>query len=313
MICVILIIRGLFMNRNYKVASVWLVLTLIVMSYVNCQGFQPMDLNEAASRSSSGQLSNQLDLSFASGTSDIDVNLSATKELTGTVYAQAGFSGKVNLEVDRSALDLYDLANDIAIRFEPSSVNLAANGSASFKMMVQTKPSAPSFDASSVKVIARVPSGDFVEEQVGIKVNAVVELKMFGGPNPDARWDQPKEMAFRKHASDLVLRFINYDTNAPHIVHGNASIPHQSVSQPLDVAPAQGQAGGVYEVLIKNTVTVDGTYYYHDIENNNFRRTMKFNQSTNQLKMLNTVRAVASEEKTKVYSEEEIETAKCNH
>ena len=207
--------------------------------------------------------------------------LGESRKVIGTLTSLNEFSGTVELAVDRSGLDQIDVEKNIQITINPNRVNLVSGRSAVFELSVVVDSMAPSLDLSKVKIVAKILSGETVSvsSDIGLKVDAVFEMKMFGAnSNAALRWDRPNvPINIRDHRSGVSVRFVNYDTRAAHIVHGNGAIPHQLGQS--TAATVAGEPGQAYEVNISAGTVRSGSFYYHDIENGGDARAINFGVS----------------------------------
>ena len=280
-----------------KTRSLLIKLSAIILAFAltGCgEGFETSSLLKSASLNSDNTTNNddnntqtpaptpapKTSLGSLSAASSADLELGDELIQTVTITAASDFSGEIDLSVDRSSIMAVSGQQDIVITLTPASVNLAAGASADIEVKVESLLSAPSFAMSQLKIVASASDDSALdaETNLGVQVRPVVTMRMFGGNVPADRWDRPATINFRAHSQDLLIRFANMNTDSTHIVHGNGAIPHQNVGMPSDAAANAGEEGGVYEVTIDANDTA-GSYYYHDIENGNFRRFMNFNQA----------------------------------
>lgn len=208
------------------------------------------------------------------------LNLRGSDTMSVTITVQSGITGTLNLSVDRSLLDSALLANsDVTISLSPASIVLdGVKTSYKVDVSLSTTSHAPSFkssldttsgDQGNFRIKASLAGGsDLAEAVVPLAISPVLEIRLMDGNHT---WDPPNSafpMAIRNHAQGVTLRFVNYDTTTDHVVHGNGLIPHQGSAVPLQPqmmtkAPAAGQPGGSYEVVMTSAQAATGSFYCH--------------------------------------------------
>lgn len=212
------------------------------------------------------------------------VHLGARQDIPVTVTASSSFSGTVYLSLDLGALSQASPEGKVTVSLNPTKLHLTAGQSAQALVSVKTDSTAPTVSPLQIRVIAQA-DGHFLREYrrsqvsapLSLAVDAVYEIRLHGGPEPEA-WDSPTSTSFAPHSEGVLVRFINMDTRDSHIIHSEGPIPHQDTSNPLEPAAAEGQQGGVYEYLVTDTDAEDDTYHCHSHESDSDNRTLHFNQ-----------------------------------
>jgi hypothetical protein len=195
-----------------------------------------------------------------------------------------GLTGSINLAIDRSALDsTLNAGGDISLNISPSKITLDGVKTAySIIVNVSATAHAPSFkstldnsgDQGHVRVKASLEGGTEASEAiVPLSVLAIFEVRLL---NANHDWDPPNSafpISIRAHPEGTTLRFVNYDTTLEHVIHGNDLIPHQGSAVPtqpqtLTKAPAVGQPGGKYEIVVTEAqiaakTVKTGSFYCH--------------------------------------------------
>lgn len=200
--------------------------------------------------------------------SNLNINLGEAKKLDISVSATNGFSGAINLSVDRLGLATLDAANDIVISPAEIPLDLQAGETKNVEITITTKTMANS-GAGRFSVVATPVSTAYTGEvklNFDINVNPVYEVRVLARVNNVMVYDRDLTLAsFRPHTNGLTVRFINMDTTLEHTIHGSGRVTHQNANNPLDVATATGPvAGGVYEVRVMPATTPStGAYHCH--------------------------------------------------
>ncbi len=223
-----------------------------------------------------------------------DMELGQSQTVNFTITAEDDYSGLVTLAIDRTALSGINGNADVTFEFNPAQVQLVAGQvSQNIELIITSKVSAPSFNRiSGLKVRAISEDGDSrsSETSFSIMVKPEITIEMYGLQDamgnaipPAERFNRPQVMNFRSHSGNLRLKFVNMDTQATHIVHGNNPIAHGSTANPLTVAADAGGGevtpGGSHEPEIEPTDNNTGSYYYHGEEAAGLARTMNFHQA----------------------------------
>lgn len=282
------------MSRTPKYLFAIAVTTTLVFGYTNCGKLTSLKSAGTADQSSKSNGQN----GFTPPAPSTDEILSFSKIEASSlklgdefktniqIVPNTKYSGDVTFEIDRSGLASVMGQQDILIAVEPKVVKL--NGQMqNIALTVETATSSPSFMGKMIRIkaIAKEPGFKDVILDVPLSVKPELDIKMFGGTIPADRWNRPAAMNFSKHDKPLILNFINYDMTGAHVLHGAGNIPHGVA---MLKAPASGGPGGVYKVTVDSTAT-QGQYWYHDIENSTFARTMMFNVGNTQSRFVQSV------------------------
>jgi hypothetical protein len=196
----------------------------------------------------------------------------------GSVDSQSiGLGAKLEVTVDVSAdeaqtvnfsIDSEDLAeqiqnSDISIQANPPQISLAAGETKEVKIEIQTKSSAPSFDAKKFGFVVKSDKGSLLTStDISLKVIPLYVVTVTDGPDADNafEFDSPPGISyFREHAKGLQFIFKNLSSK-PIIIHGSGVIKHQGFT-PL-------QHGDVYQpplVLPSAGADAPGYYTIHEV------------------------------------------------
>ncbi len=216
-----------------------------------------------------------------SASQPVSQNLGTSKTYTYTLTPAAGFKGKAELAIDNSAFSAVDTANATQITVSPASVDFSSGTAQTATVTVVTAAMSPSIKATDsaghFNLIGKV-DGAKVEQKVELTIAPIFEIQMKGSSAATMVYTPNlTTISFKKHADGLKLRFLNMDTAATNIVHGNGSIPHQNTGMPMPPSADGVSPGGMYEVNVAATATT-GSFYSHSYEANGAKRTVTFNQ-----------------------------------
>jgi hypothetical protein len=204
------------------------------------------------------------------------VHLGAVQTIPVQVTADSSFNGTVSLSLDPSELSQAS-AGRVSVSISPDQLQLSAGQTATATITVKSDTMAPTVASANVGLSASTSLGKRAQSQFQLGVDAVYEIHLFGGPEPEV-WDSPRSVSFAPHPEGVTVRFINMDTRDSHIIHSEGPIPHGDTSNPLQPAAAQGQQGGIYEYTVTITDPEDDTYHCHTHESSVDDRTLRFNQ-----------------------------------
>jgi len=224
---------------------------------------------------------------------EVNTNLGEKKKFILTLKAIGDFAGPVTLFADKADLDTnHKVGSDIVFTVTPSRIELVKDASTNFEVEVNVSSRAPSFKSQPAggdghfHVNAQADFGGqsiLATMDVPLQVNPIYEVRLAGpGTLRPHMYDRPTrgevaQSEIRAHTGGVTVRFLNYDTTETHIIHGNGLIPHQSTASPMAKAPAEGQAGGKYEVKIVSAAKLTGDYYCHSHEQSTDKRVILFN------------------------------------
>lgn len=224
---------------------------------------------------------------FAQGSasdSDGNIHLGAVSDQSIGLGAKLEVAIEVTADQAQTinfAIDSEDLADsiqngDISLQTNPPQISLADGETKEVKLVIQTKTSAPSFNAKKFGLLVKSEKGSLLTStDVALKVLPLYVVTIIDGANADNPYDfdsQPGVSYFRPHDAGLQFVFKNLSKKhlspKPVIIHGSGVIKHQ------DLFNAQGQPNGlnygdVYqpEPAIAATAgdNLPGYYTIHDV------------------------------------------------
>jgi hypothetical protein len=226
----------------------------------------------------------------AQSASDSDSDSDGNIHLLGSVGDQSiGLGAKLEVAVEiradqaqsiNFAIDPEDIADsiqngDISIQMNPPQISLADGETKEVKLVIQTKTSAPSFNAKKFGLLVKSEKGSLLTSaDISLKVLPIYVVTVIDGTDADNPYDfdsQPGTSYFRPHAAGLQFIFKNLSKKhlspKPVLIHGDGKvIKHE------DLFDAQGQPnallyGNVYqpEPAISATAgdNLPGEYTFH--------------------------------------------------
>jgi hypothetical protein len=206
--------------------------------------------------------------------SDQSIGLGAKLELTVNVTADQAQT--VNLAIDSEDLAEQIQDSDISIQVNPPQLSLADGETKEVKLEIQTKTSAPSFNAKKFGLLVKSDKGSLLTStDINLKVLPLYVVTIIDGVDSDNPYDfdsQPGTSYFRAHEAGLQFVFKNLSKKhlsaKPVIIHGSGVIKHQDVN--FTPGAVNGiQYGDVYQpepaVLPAAGDNLPGYYTIHDI------------------------------------------------
>jgi len=195
------------------------------------------------------------------------IGLGAKLEITVEVTADEASS--VNLAIDSEDLAEQIQDGDISIQSNPPQISLGAGETKEVKLEIQTKTTAPSFDAKKFGFVVKSDKGStLTSADISLTVLPLYVVTVIDGTDSDNPYDfdsQPGISYFRPHAKGLQFVFKdmsvkNLAPTKPVLIHGNGVIQHQ-LGKPL-------QHGEVYQPQVVHTsigTDMPGYYTIHDV------------------------------------------------
>jgi hypothetical protein len=196
------------------------------------------------------------------------IGLGAKLEISVEVTADEASS--VNLAIDSEDLAEQIQDGDISIQSNPPQISLGAGETKEVKLEIQTKTTAPSFDAKKFGLVVKSDKGStLTSADISLTVLPLYVVTVIDGTDSDNPYDfdsQPGISYFRPHAKGLQFVFKNMSVkklapSKPVIIHGDGVIQHQDISKPL-------QHGEVYQPQVVHTsigTDMPGYYTIHDV------------------------------------------------
>ena len=228
------------------------------------------------------------------------VNLGQTITVPITITPQGSYRGNVSVTTFADELAAADPSGFVKISLDQASVSLAQGMPVQVNASISVDTQAPSFLPGSgmhFHVQGVDDTGAQLEIEVPLTVNAVYEIHLKG---PAGAVETFMDLSgnvilggsttyIRHHAEGVQLKYVNYDENSQHIIHGDGGvIVHQNTTMPLAVATASGP-GGIYMPPAIGAYTgnvpgnpLTGLYYCHSHENSNQGRKITFNYGADQ-------------------------------
>jgi|GEM_PF-4555485 len=201
-------------------------------------------------------------------------NLFTTNTVQMQIQAANSFNGMVDLTVEFPELQAIDTLTSnkdaILVTVSPARVTLTAGQTTNFTVTTKVTEQAASFNGEHFHVVAKkVGSATGESSTVMLNVAPILSIPIDGTISA-ARTDYtkfPTSTVIRGHVGGVQLRFCNLDAATGNIIHGNNSIPHQNVGQPMSTSPAAGVCGNVqYATTITPPAAGQktGSFYLHN-------------------------------------------------